>query len=157
MLHKWKFYVNSQKQPKSIFQLFVLVLKLMNHARQYEEKKILRVASSNVVYGTQASRHAQNEGIGSGISRQMPITAWVRRAKFVGRLSMLFNPHQISDQRFSIDFKYGGIAGQYICCSFSSSRKSMMRHTRCAGTLSSWNANKICLEVSPSKWNHFGF
>jgi len=52
-----------EEQLKSTFKIFVLVLKLMNHAKEYEEKKsILRVASSGVVYGTQASRQAENEG-----------------------------------------------------------------------------------------------
>ena len=35
--------------------------------------------------------------------------------------------------------KSGNIADQYMCCTYSSSRKSMTRHARFIGSLSSWN------------------
>ena len=79
------------------------------------------------------------QAIWSGISRQMSTTAWVNSATFVGGLSMSFNPRGISDHRFSIGFKFGDIAGQSMCCSFSSSRKSMTCRVRSAGPLTSRN------------------
>ena len=79
----------------------------------------------------------------SGISRQMSTTAWVSSATFVGWLSMFFNPREISDQRFSIEFKSDDKEGQSMCCTFSSSRKSMTRHAQCAEALSSWNTKFV--------------
>ena len=54
-------------------------------------------------------------------------------------LSILFNPREISDQRLSIGFKFGEIASQSMCCTFSSSRKSMTRRAQYGEALSSSN------------------
>jgi len=121
------------------------MLKLMNHAKQFEKEN-----SQNFVWSPLALNTARKcrgmlkmrvESFWSGISRQISKPTWVSSATFVGGLSILFNPREVSDHRFSIGFKYGDIAVQSMCCTISSSRKSMTCRARCAEALSSWNTN----------------
>ena len=117
----------------------------MNHAKQYEEEEnpIFRVASSGVVYGTQGSIHSQNEGwellirnISSNVHHslgQFSHVCW--------GLSMLFNPRDISDQRFSIGFKSGYIADQSMCWAFSSPTKSKFTWYWSMFPSSTWNSD----------------
>ena len=90
---------------------------------------------------TQASRQAENEGWELLIRNISPDvhSSLGQFSHVCWRLSMLFNPREISDQRFSIGFKSGDVAEQFMCCTFSCSRKSMTYRARYAGVLSSWN------------------
>jgi hypothetical protein len=79
MLHKWKFWItliitfvvffivlchfmSIHKTTEIHFQIVCPCVKADESCQAIWRKKILCVASSNVEYGTQASRHAQNEG-----------------------------------------------------------------------------------------------
>ena len=114
----------------------------MNHAKQYQKLfstsyglfwRCIKYASVKEC-STQILRASDPEYLA-----RCPQQPGSFQPLWFGGLSMFFNPREMSDQRFSIGFKSGNIAGQSMCCTFSSSRKSMTHHARYAGPLSFWN------------------